>query len=71
MASTDSLIELLNIIYCASSDNNQSISQLSASVPELLSGNTYAFEQNAKPILISLISPYGKIHFVVSFQVNK
>ncbi len=67
MPCTESLIELLNIICCTSSNSWQSQAQISASVPQLLSGNSFAFEQNAKPILISLISPYGKIRFVLSF----
>ncbi|MBU1087487.1 MAG: hypothetical protein KKD05_08210 [Candidatus Omnitrophica bacterium] len=61
---SESLNELLNIICCASAANCRSITP---SAPQVLTGNKFDFEQNTKPILVSLISPYGKISFVLSF----
>ncbi|MBU1044482.1 MAG: hypothetical protein KJ915_08830 [Candidatus Omnitrophica bacterium] len=67
MPGTESLIELLNIICCTSSNSCLTLTQISASVPHLLTGSEFSFDQNAKAILVSLISPYGKISFVLSF----
>jgi hypothetical protein len=67
LSSADSLIELLNIICCSSSNSCHSLAQISASVPQLLQGNSFTFAPDDKAILVSLISPYGKIRFVLSF----
>lgn len=67
MPCAESLIELLNIICCSSSNSCQSLAQITASVPQLLEGNLFNFDLNSKTILVSLISPYGKIQFVLSF----
>ncbi|MFH1061996.1 MAG: hypothetical protein V1747_03820 [Candidatus Omnitrophota bacterium] len=67
MRSSESLLELLNIICCASANSCQSLARISVSVPQVLHGDLFTFDQDAKSILVNLISPYGKIQFVLSF----
>ncbi|MCG2703866.1 MAG: hypothetical protein L6366_05810 [Candidatus Omnitrophica bacterium] len=64
----ESLCELLNIICCASCNNCQVFTHLNASVPRLISGvSSYSFDEKETAFLVSLVTPYGPLKFLLSF----
>ncbi len=64
----ESLCELLNIICCVSCNSCQMFARLNASVPRLIEGcSSCAFDKKETVILVSLITPYGPVKFLLSF----
>jgi hypothetical protein len=71
LTADSSLSELLNIICCTSCNSCQSFASLSSSVPQIIRDESYASEGQEKAILVSLLSPYGQIRFILSFSWKK
>ena len=64
----ESLCELLNIICCASCSSCQVFARLNASVPQLKEGgSSYTFDEKETVILVSLVTSYGPVKFLLSF----
>ena len=64
----ESLGELLNIICCTSCSSCLAFTQINATVPNILTESSSCFGKEEKAILVSLISPFGPIRFVLCFS---
>ena len=64
----ESLCELLNIICCTSCNSSQMFAKLNASVPQLIEGgSSYFFDKKETVVLVSLVTPYGPVKYLLSF----